>query len=193
MKGNVQKRQWMMTEKKYSIRFGVQQAYILKNVTLKPKARERKRKHDENNISRRKRENTGIYSMHIPSINERIEVCQKFFLNKLSIDGRRIRTALGKCNEAGVLEVDKRGSHSHHYTAADQEELSIEHIKLLKVVESHYVRKTVKYEYLPEELSVSMMHQMYTEWCAENRYEVETYNFYNKVFREKFNLKDNWS
>ena len=36
---------------------------------------------------------------------------------------------------------------------------------MFKVVESHY--KKVKYEYVPEELSVSIMHKMYSEWCAK--------------------------
>ena len=36
---------------------------------------------------------------------------------------------------------------------------------MFKVVESLY--KKVKYEYLPEELSVSIMHKMYSEWCAK--------------------------
>ena len=33
------------------------------------------------------------------------------------------------------------------------------------------------------------MHKMYSEWCAEYGHEVENYNFYARVFREKFNLK----
>ena len=70
--------------------------------------------------------------MQIPSNNERIELCQKFFLNTLPVDERHIRTALSKCDEAGVLKVDKRGSHSNHYSEADREELVIQHIKCSK-------------------------------------------------------------
>ena len=68
-------------------------------------------------------------------------------------------------------------------------EMVIKHIKLFKIVESQYVCKRVKYEYLPEELSVNMMHKMYLEWCNEYGHEVENYNFYARFFREKFNLK----
>ena len=49
-----------------------------------------------------------------------------------------IRNALSKCDDkAGVPEVDKRGSRNNHYSAADQEELASQHIKLFKVVESY--------------------------------------------------------
>ena len=54
------------------------------------------------------------------------------FPEHITCNERRIRTALSKCDEAGVLQVDKRGSHSNHYSEADQEELVIQHIKCSK-------------------------------------------------------------
>ena len=89
-------------------------------------------KHDEDGISQRKQENTRVYSMQIPSNNDRIDVCQKFFLNTLSVDERCIRTALSRCNEAGVPEADKRRFHSNHYSVADREELIIQHNKIVQ-------------------------------------------------------------
>ena len=65
----------------------------------------------------------------------------------------------------------------------------MKHIKQFKVVESHYVRKESKYEYLPAELSVAEMYRMYTVWCSNENYALESYDFYFRVFKERFNLK----
>lgn len=65
----------------------------------------------------------------------------------------------------------------------------MDHINLFKVVESHYVRKEVKYEYLPKELNVAEIYRMYNEWCAKKGYQLESYAFYYRVFKECFNLK----
>ena len=55
-------------------------------------------------------------------------------------------------------------------------------------MESHYVRKSAKCQYLPMELTVREMHRMYVEE-HDGIGEVENYNFYFRVFNEKFNLK----
>ena len=64
-----------------------------------------------------------------------------------------------------------------------------EHIKMFEVVESHYVRKTDRHEYLPFELSVDDMHRMYEKWYVMKKYQKEDYKFYHRIFTEKFDLK----
>jgi len=65
----------------------------------------------------------------------------------------------------------------------------MEHIMSFQVVESHYVRRESKYEYLPTELNISVMYRMYKEWAATKNYLIESYDFYYRVFHEKFNIK----
>ena len=65
----------------------------------------------------------------------------------------------------------------------------MDQINLFKVVESHYVRKEVRYEYLPKELNVAEMNRMYNQWCAQKGYQQESCAFYYRVFKECFNLK----
>ena len=65
----------------------------------------------------------------------------------------------------------------------------MDHIRLFKVLEYHYVRKEVRFEYLPKELDVAEMYRMYSEWCAKNDYRLKNYTFYYHVFKECFNLK----
>ena len=71
----------------------------------------------------------------------------------------------------------------------------MDHIQLFKVVESHYVRKESKYQYLPDKyqylpdtLNISEMLRMYTEWCDEQGINAENYVFYKRVFNEHFDL-----
>ena len=167
----------------------LQRAFIVGKVTVQPKSRERKRKQVDGGkaVARRNRVNTRSYKLQ--KDNEIVETCQKFFLSTLGIDEKRVRTALDKSDGTGVVQPDQRGRHKNHYNVAEREEIVMRHIRMFKVVESHYVRKEVKYEYLPEDLTVSMMHNMYNEWCVENGHATENYNFYSRVFREKFNLK----
>ena len=60
---------------------------------------------------------------------------------------------------------------------------------MFMVVESHYVRKTSKAQYLPQELSLAEMYRLYQNWCHENKYRCENYDFYRRVFSTRFNLK----
>ena len=67
----------------------------------------------------------------------------------------------------------------------DWGELFIQHITLFKVSESHMYARRWNVGISLKELSVSMMHKMYWECCAEYGHEVEN-NIYARVFREKF-------
>jgi len=87
------------------------------------------------------------------------------------------------------LEPDFRGTHENHANSKERQEKVIKHIQLFQVVESHYVRKDTKFEYLPDTLNITGMHRLYLEWCAEKDYIPENYSFYKRVFHEHFNLK----
>ena len=70
-----------------------------------------------------------------------------------------------------------------------REELVMQQIQQSKVLESHYVRRNAKFEYLPAELSISEMHRVYLECRVEKSYPLENCHFYTRVFDERFNLK----
>ena len=78
-----------------------------------------------------------------------IPVCQKFFLNTLAVDEKRVRAALAKKKEAGTVKTDSRGKHDHHINCEERQKNVMNHIQLFKVVESH-VRRESKYQYLPD-------------------------------------------
>ena len=96
-----------------------------------------------------------------------------------------------KLTNTGTMAMDERGKLGNHNTvSAEREAPVIEHIQQFLTVESHYVRRGCKWEYLPEELSVKEMHRMYKKYCAEKGYsKVESYDFYLQTFTSRFNLK----
>ena len=120
---------------------------------------------------------------------ERIKVCQKMFLSTFAIDEKRIRTVLHNITETGTPLPDGRGRHNNHRREEQRTNYVMEHISTFKVLESHYVRREAKYEYLPSELTISQMYRMYLKWREEKNYPLETYGFYARIFRERFNLK----
>lgn len=152
-------------------------------VTRSSKQRERKK----TTKCPRNREFTREYTLIKDGVP--IKVCSVMFLNTLSINEKRVRTVLNNTTATGAPLVDGRGKHGNHRTCEEREKLVMDHIKLFKVVESHYVRKEAKYEYLPSDLSVAEMYRMYNEWCAKKSYPLEDYKFYLRVFNERFALK----
>ena len=87
----------------------LQRSFLLQRVKVTKKSRERKRKHDAGReIKRRSRRSTRTYSFRVLSNDASVELCQKFFLNTLGTDKRRVRTTLEKCDESGLLQSDQR-------------------------------------------------------------------------------------
>ncbi len=165
--------------------------YLLQRVIRIPKDRTRKRSYDGERKERR-REFTYKYTFSDPDIKDYdIAVCQKMFLDTLGISTQMVITAHEKKTDTGALVTDERGRHGNSRKVDPvREQWVIQHIKSFKVVESHYVRKSLAdYQFLPQDLSVKEMHRMYIEHCNEKGYEMENYDFYKRVFHRRFRLK----
>ena len=89
------------------------------------------------------------------------------------------------------MTQDLRGKNGRHKVIKEERERSlIEHIQQFLTVESHYVRRSANYQYLPEELPIKEMHRRYKKWYAEKGIETqESYDFYHRTFQTRFNLK----
>ena len=125
---------------------------------------------------------------HFKVKGQEIPVCAYFFLKTLDIDEKRLRSTLATITDTGTFSGDNRGHHENHRNAEERMKPIIAHISKFKTVESHYVRKTAKCQYLPKELTVREMHRMYV---AERQGDekAENYAFYFSVFSKRFNLK----
>lgn len=78
-----------------------------------------------------------------------IPVCQRMFLNTLSISDKWITTEFKKYNEGELAALDKRGLSERHPRQLHPEiKINvIEHINLFPRVNSHYIRKDSNREY----------------------------------------------
>ena len=102
------------------------------------------------------------YYLQKPGEAALTEVCTVFFLNTLVISRKQMRTALSKENDIGGIEMDKRGYNVDHNKLTDEcVNQIVDHICKFLTVESHYVIKGLKKQYLPSTLSIAEMHRMY--------------------------------
>ena len=102
-----------------------------------------------------------------------------------------ISAALSKVTATGSMTQNLRGKNGRHNAIEEERERPvIEHIQQFLTVESHYVRGTANYQYLPEELTIKQMHRMNKKWCTEKGIETqESYDFHRRTFQTRFNLK----
>ena len=140
----------------------------------------------------RERGSTYEYSFVNPGNNQYdIRVCQKMFLDTLSISKTMVTTALcDKRTDEGTVKEDMRGRHGKHRRMdKSRKQIVINHIMSFRCLKSHYVRKTRKEQFLPSELTLKGMHRMYIKYCQDNNYKIESYDFYRRIFNRSFDLK----
>ena len=113
-------------------------------VTRRPEDRTRK---SGNAVKTRNREYTREYTLLSNGIPTK--VCTTMFPNTIGISEKIIRIALANVTYNGAPILETRGRHGNQRTSQVREEIVMKHIKLYKVVESNYVWKESKYEYLP--------------------------------------------
>ena len=177
-----------------------QQQFILNNISVEGKKRTRKRA----NIGGRKEHKTShIYTLC------KTNICKTMFLNTLGISKKVMRNAIEKgsnntgivekgsnntgivekgSNNTGIVEKDRRGSTKNRKFDLDVTNSLKGHIKSFPVVESHYLRKQTKRNFLSSNLSVSKMYDLYLERYKDANFTLPSYTFYITIFNEKFNI-----
>lgn len=115
---------------------------------------------------------------------EKKEVCLAAFLSLFGLTVarvKRIRYLLVK----GLIPEDKRGKKkSANAKSSDDIAAVIAHISSFPVKESHY--SSVPVNYLPAQLTVKKMHQLFKETHVGTTIK---YEYYNKIFKENFALR----
>ena len=89
-------------------------------------------------------------------------------------------------------KTDNRGKHNNrpHRMPPLTEENIKSHIKLFPIKDGHYVRKTSQRKYLSENLNISKMYRLYTDWFQKENIEnviMGTKRQYETVFNTQFN------
>ena len=130
-------------------------------------------------------------SWSLPLGLERVQVCKTFFLHTLNISDQMIKTALKKQLVPGVISPYGRGRHySRPKKITGLNNLEVQqHIESFATIESHYCRKHTNKKYLPPNLSLTKMYDLYLEDCIKRDTGVLVkLSYYLHIFNTEFSL-----
>lgn len=155
-------------------------------ITTHPVARRRPRK-DKGEADLHN--NSYQYKVRISRENKvmEVQICYKAFLSLHGITGRRVQSIQASLRTTGRIQKDGRGKHSNRPNKISEDTLSkvLSHIQSLKGRHAHYSLHDSKRLYLPEELNIKKLHDMYSELNPKNHVSYETYR---TIFNTKFNI-----
>lgn len=161
-------------EKFWSLKsYNCQNNYIAAAVSEVPKKRNYGRNTERRNFSR-------CYK-----IADKI-VCREMFIKTFGISPCRVNTALKKFHGRAAL-VDQRGikQGGKNKTSEEKVEEVINQINKIPTYISHYSRKKTDAKFLPPDVTLSKMYEMYSQEI-ENPVSITTYK---KIFYSNFNLR----
>lgn len=121
----------------------------------------------------------------------RINVCQKFFCKTLCIAQSVVHNAVKNRDLVGHFKQDQdpRGRHEPvNKTLPEKVEEVRNHIRSFPSMESHYIRKDSKRQYLDCKLSIGKMYYLYVEECKKSLSKPVSEITYRRIFGSDFNL-----
>lgn len=172
----------------YSLDFNAKNVMLFNGIQRKNVKRHRK------NVTKRK-QNSFVYSIKLPSCNEATIVCKKAFCSLFQISTKKVEI-IQKKHSAGQITpaLDKRGKHSNRANKTMDEVVNavVDHISSFPADSSHYSRNSnSNRKYLSPTLSISQMHKLYIEECTAKELPKQyfiKYGVYANTFSTKFNL-----
>ncbi|XP_047986390.1 uncharacterized protein LOC125226450 isoform X2 [Leguminivora glycinivorella] len=168
----------------YSMDFRARKNFILSCLTIQP-VKTRKLQKTSN-----KKERSFSKKCFFQKDNDKIQVCQKFFMATLCISVDVITDAVNKKDSLGLYAGDdQRGKKSPpNKTKREDVQQVKNHIESFPVMDSHYCRKDTKKKYLyPDAKSVVNMHGLYVDFCKENNENPVSESKYRHIFNEEYN------
>ena len=135
-----------------------------------------------------RRSQTWLYFIDMES-GQRIQICKTVFYNTLQVKEKFVRYAL-KASELGVAKKDQRGKHAPiHKMSLDDKQRLRDHINMFPKVDSHYVRKDSKKQYISDtsnfnKLTVMRMYQLYCQMCTSNDQKACSYEIYRRELKD---------
>lgn len=118
-------------------------------------------------------------------------MCQKFFCTTLCISQSVVQNAVKNKDFVGKYSKDKdpRGMcGAHNKTPPEKVQEVHDHIRSFPSMESHYVRKKSKRQYLDRKLSIAKMHSIYVDECTKKNSKPVSEIIYRRIFCNDFNL-----
>nr|CAH7728000.1 unnamed protein product [Callosobruchus chinensis] len=123
------------------------------------------------------------FSFHVLGGNTRKQICTDAFCGLHGVSKERVKR-IRQLLQAGSTPTDKRGKQrSSNAMEASEIILVTEHISTFPTKQTHY--STREYNYLDADLNVKIMHSLFLQNHPQSKI---TYEYYNKIFRQNFNL-----
>lgn len=114
-----------------------------------------------------------------------VQVCSAAFQRILGISSYRIQNISKKFLVTGGQPKENRGGDRKSKKYANKTDKVMGFISRLKCVESHYTREKSQRQYMPSDCSIRKLWKLY---CQENEVLKVKYEFFRKIFVEKFNI-----
>lgn len=157
-----------------------QDAFLLSHIDVMP-CKRRKRQVDVD--ERRRQRDLSIKYTVIKEDKTRVVICQASFLSIFCVSKDRVCRVAKYWLETGKARPENRGGHRGNIELSEKKEMARLHIQSLALRASHYGRRGKKF--LPSDLSVTKMHQMFLE---QNPQYPVSYSLYWSLFVYDFNL-----
>lgn len=162
-----------------------QNSYLCGLISITPVQRRRNRKSDEEATF-----HDSVFSYRVRVKEDRIveiPVCYKAFLSIHGITKGKLEHLQKALKNRGTPPTDKRGQHSSKIKSLPDATYQhvFNHISSFKGRLSHYSLGDSKKRYLPEELNIKKMFNMFKEVHPTEKISYETYR---NIFNTKFNI-----
>lgn len=123
------------------------------------------------------------FSYNILVGNAKREVCKDAFCGLYGVSNERVKR-IRRLLQVGCTPIDKRGKQRSGNAKKPSEIILVtEHISMFPVKQTHYGAR--EFNYLDAELNVKIMYSLFLEKNPTSKIK---YEYYNKIFRENFNL-----
>ncbi|RUS69503.1 hypothetical protein EGW08_022732 [Elysia chlorotica] len=149
---------------------------------------------------RRPRQNENVAELHDFSYSYKVNVvrdevalpiqfCIKAFLSVFGITESRVKRIRSSMAKEGIPPTDQRGKHNNRPRAFTEEQVQriVDHIRSFRGRQSHYALSDTRRLFLPEELNLTKMYNMYCEQFPHHPCSQESYR-HEKIFTCKFNI-----
>ena len=163
-----------------------QNSYLCGLISITPVQRRRNRQPEED---AKFHDSVFCYRIRVKENDQTVEkpVCYKAFLNIHGISKGKLEHLQKALKETGMTPKDKRGQHSSKLRSLPDTTYQhvFDHINSFKGRLSHYSLGDSKKLYLPEELNIKKMFDMFKQVYPTEKVSYETYR---NIFNTKFNI-----
>lgn len=154
------------------------------------KEKETKTLHDPQKPSSNRKKRKVAREFYFKIEEKEVRVCKTFFTATLDVSNMYVDHAMKHCSSSGTYaSQENRGRHTPSNKTSEEVLMKVrEHITSFPVMEGHYVRKSTNRKFLPPDLNITKMQELYQEKCRTEGLKPVNNHLYRKIFNEEYNF-----